>query len=114
MCEAVIGYVLFRGLSSIGGSGLGPGGVSSGYIGTYTSPQSVYTSGQSSYASGSAARQSGYHDLYGNRTQVSFFGNTDAVVILHSGYCAVIMTEHTDVGRESACRPLLSSATVTI
>jgi len=59
-------------LSSIGGSGLGPGGVSSGYVSSFTSPQSVYTSGQSSYASGSVARQSGYPDLYGSRTQVGF------------------------------------------
>jgi len=66
-------YNLFRGLSSIGGTGLGPGGVSSGYIGSYTSPQSVYTSGQSSYASASSARPSGYHDLYGSRSQVGFF-----------------------------------------
>lgn len=73
--ERLICSILFRGLSSISGSGLGPGGVSSGYVGTYTSPQSVYTSGQSSYASGSAARQSGYHDVYGNRTQVGFFGD---------------------------------------
>jgi len=65
--------ILFSGISSVGGSGLGPGGVSSGYIGTYTSPQSVYTSGQSSYASDGAARQSTYHDLYGNRSQVDFF-----------------------------------------
>jgi len=74
---------LFRGISSIGGSGLGAGGVSSGtgYIGTYSSPQSVYTSGQSSYASGGAARQSAYHDLYGSRTQVGFF--TDVYVV----YC---------------------------
>ena len=64
---------LFRGISPIGGSGLGPGGVSSGYIGSYTSPQSVYTSGQSSYASANTARPSGYQDLYGSRTQVGFF-----------------------------------------
>ena len=66
-------FIIFcSGLSSVGGSGLGPGSVSSGYVGSYTSPQSVYTSGQSSYASGSVTRQSGYPDLYGSRTQVGF------------------------------------------
>ena len=64
--------IFYSGLSSVGGSGLGPGGVSSGYVSSYTSPQSVYTSGQSSYVSGSVARQSGYPDLYGSRTQVGF------------------------------------------
>lgn len=74
LCMTVHNKLLFTvfcsGLSSIGGSGLGPGGVSSGYVGSYTSPQSVYTSGQSSYASGSVTRQSGYPDLYGSRTEV--------------------------------------------
>jgi len=61
--------VFCRGISSIGGSGLGHGGVSSGYVGSYTSPQSLYTSGQSNYASGNAV-QSTYQSLYGTRTQV--------------------------------------------
>ena len=80
-------YTVFcRGLSSIGGSGLGPGGVSSGYVGSYTSPQSVYTSGQSSYASGSVARQSGYPDLYGTRTQVGFVH----MLVVHVGLFLVL------------------------
>jgi len=73
--------MFYSGLSSVGGSGLGPGGVSSGYVGSYTSPQSVYTSGQSSYASGGVARQSGYPDLYASRTQVGLI----CIVVVYFG-----------------------------
>jgi len=88
---------LYRTLSSITGSGLGPGGVSSGYIGSYTSPQSVHTSGQSSYASDTVARQSVYNDLYGSRTQVGlvFYGASDSAftvdIVCLINVCTIII-----------------------